>query len=91
MAEKNEINDTYRCWEDLRINNDMLRALGWLLEGNDYDRVPCQNFLGYGIGRIVELFLQEQERIIAEYAPTLKAEMAEEAPGEDVDAKAGTG
>ncbi len=46
MTEKNEINEVYRCWEELEINNNVLKSLGWLIEGFDFNRIPTEGFLG---------------------------------------------
>ncbi len=76
--EKKEISETYRCWEELTLNNNTLKALGWLMEGFDFSCAPTEDFLGAGIGRIIEMYLQEQERIVSEFAPELKEELEEE-------------
>ncbi len=76
--EEKEISETYRCWEELEINNNALKALGWLLEGFDFDRIPTEDFLGEGIGRLIEMYLQEQKKIVSEFAPELKEELSKE-------------
>jgi len=82
-AETKRINDDemyerWQCWEDLEINNNVLKALGWLIEGFDFDRVPVEDFLGDGIGGIIEMYLEKQKKIVAEYVPKLKEEMLSE-------------
>jgi hypothetical protein len=78
QEEKKGISTTYSCWEELEINNNALKALGWLIEGFDFNYVPTENFLGVGIGRIIEKYLQEQKRIVSEFAPELKEELEKE-------------
>lgn len=78
MAERKEISEVYQCWEELSINNNVLKALGWLIKGFDFDRVPTEDFFGYGISRIIEMYLQEQKKIVSDFAPELKEELSEE-------------
>ena len=78
MPEKKEISEMYRCWEELELNNNALKALGQLLESFDFSRIPTEDYLGEGIGSIIEMYLQEQKKIVSKFAPELKEELSKE-------------